>query len=336
MQAYLLELLECPLCHAALRWTIDERDGDCIEAATATCSACEATYPVREGIGLFLTPELPRDDLWEQVGSNLTRHLDENPAIAVQLLDAPLETLNPADQFLRSMTLEDQGDFAGARAAFEAAWPDLYTPEYLACAEAQYEAVIAQVDALEGDGPIVDIASGRGYLVERLAARFTRPIVATDFSPRVLRRNRRYFAHFAHCQQVSLLAFDARLTPFKSDALPVMTTNLGLPNISEPGDLLGELRRIAADGGLFLAISYFFPPDDAANMAKIEDYGLAEMLVRERALAVFQQAGWQAELAHTCTGRALPTPTSAILGVGIDGMPVAETTLEWGTIVARA
>ena len=35
-------------------------------------------YPVREGIGLFLLPDLPRNDLWEQAESQLSRYLREH------------------------------------------------------------------------------------------------------------------------------------------------------------------------------------------------------------------------------------------------------------------
>jgi len=69
MQAYLIEMLECPACHGRLDWNIVEHNEDQIAVAEATCKACAAIYPVRDGIGLFLTPELPRHDLWEQVDS---------------------------------------------------------------------------------------------------------------------------------------------------------------------------------------------------------------------------------------------------------------------------
>jgi len=72
MQTYLLNMLECPACHGALEWHITEYRGDRIEAANALCVTCGAVYPVREGIALFLTPDLPREDLWEQVDSQLS------------------------------------------------------------------------------------------------------------------------------------------------------------------------------------------------------------------------------------------------------------------------
>ncbi len=47
-------------------------------------------------------------------------------------------------------------------------------------------------------------------------------------------------------------------------------------------------------------------------------------------------AGGQGEFVNRCAGRALPTPISDILeGTRIDGLPVAETVLEWGVLVGR-
>ena len=54
MHPYLIEMLECPACHNKLEWRIIKQSEDRIETAEATCHACAATYPVRDGIGLFL------------------------------------------------------------------------------------------------------------------------------------------------------------------------------------------------------------------------------------------------------------------------------------------
>ena len=332
MHEYLIEMLGCPACRGELAWTIVGRRGDRIETAEARCTGCGAAYPVREGIGLFLAPDLPRDDLWEQVDSQLVQHLREHPQVERQLIDVPLDSLAPADQFFRALVLEERGDYAGAKAADDLANAGLYTSEYLACWESQLEAVLERLS--RSYGPIVDLASGRCVLVEELARRIDRPIVATDFSPRVLRRDRRRLEFVGLYDPVSLLAFDARRTPFKGGAVETLTTNLGLPNIEEPGDLLRELRRVVS--GTFLAITHFYPEDDKANAAAIREAGLSSLLFSESALACFAAAGWRVEMANVCAGKARPTPTSLVLeGAGIDAFPVAETVLEWCVLVGR-
>jgi len=167
-----------------------------------------------------------------------------------------------------------------------------------------------------------------------MARRLAQPIVTTDFSPRVLRRDRWRLEFFGLYDRVSLLAFDARRTPFKDGAVKTLTTYQGLANIREPGNLLRELRRIVS--GEFLALAVFYPEDDEANVAVINELGLADLLFRRSALEGFAKAGWEVEVVYSCTARAQPTPTGVVLeGAGIDTLPVAETTLECCTLLAR-
>jgi len=333
MHSYLIELLECPGCHGELDWFITERRDDHVHAAEARCKACGTSYPVREGIGVFLTPELPREDLWQQVDSQLTRHLREHPEAERELMQVPPESLNPADQFFRALVLEERGNYVEAGAVEDLAEAGLYTPEYLSCWNRQYDYLIEQLSA--ADGPIVDLASGRCYLIERLARELKRPIVASDFSPRVLQRDRRWLDSRGLYEHVSLLAFDARRTPFKTGAVQSLTSNLGLPNIRAADDLLRELHRITA--GTFLVISHFYPEDDEANARKMHELGLERFLYRSTALESFAQTGWRVDVANACLGKAHPTPTGVVLeGAGIDALPYAETTLEWCVLVATS
>jgi uncharacterized protein YbaR (Trm112 family) len=131
VHTFVVELLQCPHCRGALIWTLTEQSGDRIEEGTAHCVACGATYPVREGIGLFLTPELPRDDLWEQAGSGLTAHLGEHPDVERWLMDVRLEALGASDLFFRAMVHEDHGELAAAKAAAKLAHHRLYQEKAL-------------------------------------------------------------------------------------------------------------------------------------------------------------------------------------------------------------
>ena len=331
MQDFLLDMLFCPQCHNGLNWDIQHRRGDRIEAAEARCSECNALYPVMEGIGLFLTPDLPRNDLWEQADSHLMAYLRENPEVERQLMEASPEKQAPADRFFRATILDERGQFDEARSLRDSAMTELYTKEHLACWESQVRYVM---DALaDTSSPIIDLASGQGYLVEEMAAKFEVPIVATDFSPHVLRRNRRYFEHRDLSEKISLLAMDARRTPFRDGAVRTVTTNIGLPNIEHPGDLLKELRRIVV--GRFLAISHFYPPDDEVNFDVIRQFGLETMLDRDLMLQAFADAGWEVRIENICAGLSQPTPVGVTIeGAAIDGLPVAAATQTWCVIDA--
>lgn len=110
MDAFLVEMLQCPVCAGMLQWRIAARDGNRIEQADIRCLRCGAPYFVREGIGVFLPPDMPRNDLWEQTSTALGRYLQEHPHVEQRLMSSPIETLPPADRFYRALVLEERGD----------------------------------------------------------------------------------------------------------------------------------------------------------------------------------------------------------------------------------
>lgn len=331
MHSYLVEMLECAACHGSLSWNVSHQEGDRILKASAECKVCNAEYPIREGIGVFLTPDLPRNDLWEEGERFVSKMLSEHPEIDAQLMGAPITDLGPADCFIRCMVHEERRQWDQAKQAFDLAQIGLYTDEYQACQRSQIDYILECLK--DGSEPIVDLASGRGYLVEQMLRNTKRPIVITDFSTQILRRNREWLIHHGLYERASLLAFDARRTPFRDGSIDTMTSNVGLPNIEAPGSLLDELRRVVS--GRFLAISLFYPETDTVNVAALREYGLAESMLLDPVLVSFRDANWQAEVRNLCSCRALPTPKSSILAdQGIDAFPIAETTLDWCVIEA--
>lgn len=333
MKKYLVEMLECPICHSPLSWQIESENGDEIEQAEAHCKGCNAMYPIIDAIGIFLTPDLPRKDLWAEVESQLSLHLKAHPEQEKLLMGGPVEDLSPTDQQFRALVLDERGEYGQAKSVEILAHKNLYTTEYKNCWDRQIDYVL---DNLEGfKGQIVDLASGRCYLVEKIVSNLHRPVVATDFSPSALRRNRKYFQFLELDHLVSFLAFDARKTPFRDGAIEMMTTNLGLPNIENPGDLLKEIKRVV--NGTFLAISHFFPIENNENHAVIKKAGLEAFVYKESAMNHFSAAGWRARAENACMAYALPTPESKIFeGARADGLPVVPTQLEWCTIRAES
>jgi uncharacterized protein YbaR (Trm112 family) len=325
MKEYLVDMLCCPVCHEELGWSVEEKLDDHVEVGVAACEGCGASYPIRDGIGLFLTDELEREDLWEDVDSALTQHLREYPELDAQLMKVPIEALGPADQLFRAMILEERGDFAGAELAEDTAHEGLYTQDYLRCWQFQVDTLIEVVK--DSDSPIVDLASGRCYLVGKLIEQTNAPIIASDFSPRVLRRNRSWLQFKGYYDRVSLLAFDARKTPFKDRSIETLTTNLGVPNIRGTGELFRELRRIVS--GKFLAISHFFPEDDG-NREVIEQFELGDAVYKARLVEKMSAAGFEVDTGVPCVGKASPTPVGVVLeGMPVDGLPVESTEYEW-------
>ncbi len=186
----------------------------------------------------------------------------------------------------------------------------------------------------ERRGLIVDLASGRGYLLERLLASTRKRCLATDLSPSVLRRDVDRFRTLGFGSRVDALAFDALRTPFADGSIATMTTNLGLLNIDHPAALLKELRRIVS--GEILGITTFYPEDSGRNFETIRRLGLGLLYLRRSALSAFEHAGFSVVIANVRKARALPTPESRFLaGFQPDLLPVEETELEWCTLIAR-
>lgn len=326
MYSVLLDRLVCPSCHNSLRWQITDRDGEWIEEADAICPACGASYPTRGGIGAFLTPDLQRNDLWAAVESSISRHLRQNPELERRLLESRLDALNPADRFFRGYVLEERGHGQEADEAFAAALPALYTEDTRTASDAMADAVVSAIP--EGSDPVVDIASGRGFLVERLAKALDRPIVATDFSPTVLRRTRDRFRRQGIDHRVSFLALDARRTPFADASLPTLTTYVGLENIGRPDGALTELRRVT-DGTLYWVASLY--EDGDPNEPAIRELE-STLSLRSEAESAVAAAGWTLTRIASARARVLPTPHGEIVDAGIDGIPVDETTVEWAAL----
>ncbi len=328
MHRFLLDMLICPACHSALQWAISSEEDHRIEAAEAACPTCGASYQVQDGIGVFLTSDFQREDLWSEAGTGPARYLSDNPQIEQRLLSTPLEQLNPADQFFRAMALEAKGDFRLSQEAERLSILGSYTPAYRDCWERE---IVYLLDRLEGtSGPIVDLASGRCYLVQRMLSKRGRPIVATDLSLPVMRRNREWLRASGQDNLVSLLVFDARRTPFATHSIETLTTNLGLPNIKDSGKLGDEIRRILS--GTFLAISHFYPPADK-NEEAIRSAGLADHLYLESVMNAMQRAHLKVRALNLCQGSSSPTPVGQVIeGAQIDSLPVADTELQWSVL----
>lgn len=331
MSPDLLELLCCPACHGPLRWAIEIETAAHIEEAQAWCQDCGRRYEVREGIAVLIAPGDEQRDLWAEVDSSLDAWLTAHPQVEQALLEGSESALSPTDLFLRGQLLEQRGAPVRGRQLQAQAELALYSGEYLAARQAQISHVVEACQA--GEGPIVDLASGLGALVEALLRGTARPVVATDLSPLALQRDRAYFRPLGYDARVSYLACDARRLPFCDGALGQMTTYLGLANIEQPAQLLQALRR--AVSGELLAVHHFFRPQDDENAALIGEFGLETLLFEERLLAALAEAGWQAHISQRTPARAVPTPASALIPeLRLDGLPVKETTVDWCVLVA--
>ncbi len=327
----LTRILVCPACHGALDWGGSQRVGHRIMEGEAICSVCRATYPIREGICAFLPSHSTPEDLWEQTDRGIAGFLKDEPVRAQRLMGAPLESLNPTDKLVRGFVHEARQEFGAAMTAVGRAVEGMYTPEFLAASNSQMQFVRERL--VGRPGPIVDLASGRGSLLEVLLPEASQEFVGTDLSTRILLRDQRFFEFLGLGSKLSLLAFDARQTPFADQSVPTLVTNVGLANIENPGMLLRELRRVVS--GEFLATTIFYPEFEGPNADMIRRLKLAPLLYRRSAVKEFEQAGFSVRVSNSVLARARPTPPGVIMHeVRPDRLPVVETELECCTLVA--
>lgn len=338
MHRDLVDMLQCPSCGSTLSWQVQQVERHQILEGEARCTNCSATYPVKDGIGIFLTPDLPREDLWEAVDSHLTRFLKERPDIEEKLLGSPLQSLSPADQHFRGMVLAERGLYREAEEAFAQASVGIYTDEYRRGSRAQIDFVIHRLKHrfLGGEGLVVDLASGMCTLVDAILKETSGiRTVISDFSPRVLRRQKAYYRWCGLADRTEFLAFDVRKMPFKNNSISALTTYVGFQNIQYgANETVKEVARVLS--GELLAVCLFHPEHDIESREYLRNYGLEELAFKASALDALSRAGLDAGVENAIAVRALPTPKSCLIeGAGIDALPLKETVLEWCTVVVK-
>lgn len=325
-----IDMLICPLCHNQLNWHINDEDNDRIINGYATCSSCQSVYEIRDEIAVFLTNDLSRNDLWEQSESELEKYLNENSEIYDKLMNTPEDKMNGADYWYKATYFELKNDFETSSRMFKNAFKKIYTQDYIDGWESQIDFILNNI---ESNKPIIDIASGKGYLVEKLLKETKNYVVATDFSPTILARNKEYYKNKGLYNRLSLIAFDARRTPFKDNSIETLTSNFGLQNIEQSGEVIKEMKRITK--GIFMSTMFFIDKEDNVHIDLFNKYGNAAFITRENAVETFKRAGWNIDIANSFLANIKPTPEGEILkGARIDGFPIVDTKVEFCVIKA--
>lgn len=272
-------------------------------------------------------------DAWEENRSGLARFFDEHPDIAAALDSADNDSLNGADLSAKSALYQDRGLLKEAAGLFQQAWRKCYPAEYISAFEGQLDFIAGELS--DCPGPVVDIASGRGMLVERLLGKTRAPITATDLSPSVLRDHlgSRWPA-LVDSGRLTLTACDAKDLPFADGSVPAMTTCMGLQNIPSPESAVRELRRVCA--GTLYALCLFFPDDDIENQEAAARFGLEGAYSRKELVALMERCGWEVSCHESPACRQPPTPVGVVVpGMGFDGLPVVETEAQFITLICR-
>ncbi|WP_113672147.1 methyltransferase domain-containing protein [Vallitalea guaymasensis] len=331
MHKQYMDMLICPLCHNELEWHIKEDNKDRIVNADIKCSSCQAEYEIRDEIAVFLTTSLSRNDLWEKTESGLEKYLRENPDVYKKLMNTPENELNGADYWYKASYFEMKKDFITSSRMFESAFQKIYNNDYINGWKAQMDYIVEEIKDNE---PIIDIASGKGYLIEKLLKKTKNYIVATDFSPTILVRNKEYYKFKGLYDRLSLIAFDARKTPFRDNSIVTMTSNMGIQNIEQPGEVMREMNRIT--NREFMCVMQLIDEDDKVHMNFFNEFGSIAYATRANVMETYKKSGWDIKICNSFIADVKPTSEGEIIeGARIDGFPIEDTKIEFCVVKAK-
>jgi uncharacterized protein YbaR (Trm112 family) len=320
MHKTLVTLLICPVCHGELKSRIAKQDEAHIIEGEFECKNCKRKYPVVDSIGVFLGDGEKRDDFWREQEDFATRFRREHPIQFFLLTKTFLGSIKPEHHFLKGLLLENEK-------ILERATERIYTKDYLT----GYEKTKKVLYEVEKDNPpiILEIACGRGgFFKEFVRSRRGNGVyVATDFSPTVLHSNLKWLRANKLEEKVTLLAFDAKVAPFRDSSVPAMVSNLGLPNIRNNGKAVQEAFRVLVPRGIFIT-NFMFTTEQTENYVKSKELGLAQFYVRSGVDEIFRKAGFEFSLEELHRGAVRPTPG------GIDLFPTVPDTYSFCIIRA--
>lgn len=104
-------------------------------------------------------------------------------------------------------------------------------------------------------GTCLDLCTGTGALVPRLAVRFQK-VVGADISPEMLAVGRKRWAALTNCEWREV---DAQAMPFGDDSFDAISVAYGVRNLPDPERGLREMWRVCADGGSLAVLEFGQP-----------------------------------------------------------------------------
>ena len=110
-------------------------------------------------------------------------------------------------------------------------------------------------------GRCLDLCTGTGALVPRLAAKFGR-VVAADISPRMLQVAR---SRFVSLSNVDWVEADAQRLPFEDSSFNCLTVSYGVRNVPNLEQGMSEMWRVLKPGGTLAILEFGTPPNRLWN-----------------------------------------------------------------------
>ncbi len=270
-------------------------------------------------------------DAWAENQSGLSQFFREQPEVVRALDEADNMSLNGADLACKSALYKERGLLREAAELFRLAWRKCYPADYVREFESHLDFIAKELAGCPGR--VVDIASGRGMLVERLLCGLNTKVTATDVSESVLEDHLGCrFPGQVKSGQLKLTACDAKALPFPDGSVAAVTTCLGLQNIPGPERVIRELRRVCR--GKLYALCEFFPEDDRENQEAAKALGLEGAYSQDRLAQLMEGCGWRVSCHEGARIKLPPTPVGVVApGAEFDALPVVETETRFVTFI---
>lgn len=138
--------------------------------------------------------------------------------------------------------------------------------------------------AYAGPGPVLDVGTGTALIPLELAGRDPAVrVVAVDASREMLRLARMRVAASGFAERVSLDYVDAKKLPYADASFPAVMSNSIVHHIPSPADVVAEMVRVTAPGGV-LFVRDLLRPASGADVAQLVSLHAAGANAHQRAL----------------------------------------------------
>ena len=328
---FLKEILICPECYGELLWEITDKNDIHIIEAEIKCGDCGKTYSVKNSVGRFVEYEGNSDDSWQKAENWLKNLVAEKPVIREKLMTTDIEKMNATDIMIRMMINQIEGNHDEAERLRKICNQKAYKAESLKAGQDQIQYI---VNALKKEKDfILDVASGQGTLVSKFLENTNNCIVSSDISFNVMEKAKNLSDKNGFSDRVSYIAFDLSKSPFKDKSVKVMTTYVGLQNISSSEKIFKEIRRIC--GGKLYSACIFCCEDNIVNRKDLEKEGLDKTWIKSNYIEEFNNAGFSSVVENSIITVDEPTPVGEIVqGVKMDGFPVEAGNFERAVVIS--
>jgi ubiquinone/menaquinone biosynthesis C-methylase UbiE len=127
--------------------------------------------------------------------------------------------------------------------------------------------------AWDGANPILDLGTGTAQIPIELCRQSSTPqVVAIDLAEHMLRVGQENVRRAGLESRVRLQRVDAKGLPFPDETFGAVMSNSIVHHIPHPADVLAEVVRVAAPGGVLFIRDLLRPPDEATWHHLVETY----------------------------------------------------------------